>query len=138
MLSNLLQDIFYHPRHGQFMRFAFIGATCFALEMSLYISLKHALGEGYVYVINIFAISMALLLNYLVSRVWVFETGRHKLHTEFLAFMAVGVIAIGLSTLILWLGIRYAHLDSITAKVVAVVIVLSWNFFMKKFFVFKG
>lgn len=137
MIATLFKQTFYHPRYGQFMRFAFIGGTCFVLEMGLFMYLRQTLGEGYIYAINIFAISMALLLNYIVSRFWVFEAGRHSLIKEFLAFVAVGVIAIGLSTTILWVGKNWLMLDSLTAKVLAVFIVLFWNFVMKKFFVFK-
>ncbi|TAE06302.1 MAG: GtrA family protein [Bacteroidetes bacterium] len=137
MIATLFKQTFYHPRYGQFMRFAFIGGTCLVLEMGLFVYLSQILGKEYIYHINVFAISMALLLNYIVSRFWVFEAGRHSLVKEFLIFVAVGMVAIKLSNTILWIGMGSLMLDYITAKILAVFIVLFWNFVMKKFFVFK-
>ena len=149
MLYNLLQKIFYHPRYGQFMRFAFIGGSCLILEFVLIYAMLNLLGKypiqfwglpafSTVHVYNAIAFSIALTLNYLVSRFWVFQKGRYSVGKEFLAFVGVGVVALALSILFFSIGLDVFHWDWIPAKIFSVCLVLVWNFVMKKFFVFKG
>ena len=137
-METLLANTFYHPKYGQFLRFAFIGGSCFVLEMILFIYLKNTFGEGYIYFINSFAFSLAVVLNYIVSRFWVFEAGRYSVGKEFLAFVGVAVVALLMSNAILWVGINQLHMNALFSKLLAVVIVLIWNFIMKKYLVFKG
>lgn len=149
MLYNLLKKIFYHQRYGQFMRFAFIGGSCLILEFLLIYTMIKLLGEypiqllflpsfSTVHLYNAIAFSIALTLNYLVSRFWVFQKGRYSVGKEFLAFAGVGVIALGLSILFFSIGLDIFHWHWILAKIFSVCLVLIWNFVMKKFFVFKG
>lgn len=91
-----------------------------------------------VHLYNAIAFSIALTLNYLVSRFWVFQKGRYSVGKEFLAFAGVGVIALGLSILFFSIGLDIFHWHWILAKIFSVCLVLIWNFVMKKFFVFKG
>lgn len=148
-MLTLLKFFFYHPRYGQFMRFAFIGGTCLVLEFVLIYLMISTLGEypvqnllfpklASVHFYNAVAFSVALTLNYLVSRFWVFQRGRYSVGREFSAFVGVGIIALVLSATFFSVGLDYFKWHWVIAKIFSVCLVLVWNFIMKKFFIFKG
>ncbi len=140
-MLTLLKKIFYHPRYGQFMRFAFIGGTCMIVELVLLYAFITLTGKGedklYVVIFNSIAFSVALTLNYIVSRYWVFERGRYSVGKEFLAFATVGAIALALSNGLILLAMNWFRWEWLLAKIFSVCLVLIWNFIMKKFFIFK-
>jgi putative flippase GtrA len=136
-IDELLVKIF--PQHAlrQFIKFAIAGVICMILELTLYSTQIYVFKIDPVYA-NPPSVIAALLLNYLISRAWVFETGRYQTSTEFMAFAVVGTIAFLLNQGIVWLMVDYLFVHPITSKLVAIATVVIWNFFAKKFFVFKG
>lgn len=122
----------------QFLRFAISGASCVFLEMAMLISMVELFGESGVLFFNSIAFSSAVVVNYLLSRYWVFEPGRFDVQTEFIAFVSLAFVGLGLNYLIMWLAIERMEMHYIMAKMMAIVIVIAWNYTTKKFFIFKG
>lgn len=81
------------------------------------------------------AFILGVATNYLLCIVWIFEsTGRVK--KEIILFVVIGVGGLILNEVIIWLLVEEAKLYYMLAKAVAVVIVLVWNFGMRKKYVF--
>lgn len=138
------------------MRFAFIGGTCFLIEFSLIFLQVYFFGNyeitttflpkfASIEIYNQLAFAVALTINYIVSKLWVFESGRHTLGKEIMAFIGVAIVASILNILFFRVGLSFLKFDFLPekykwtpAKMFSVGLVLIWNFFMKKFFVFKG
>jgi len=70
-----------------------------------------------------------------MSIVWVFKTtGNFK--REITLFVIIGLGGLILNEIIIWLLVEKVSLYYMIAKAIAVVIVLVWNFGMRKKFVF--
>ena len=130
----------------QFAKFAVVGALSAVLEISIYKTLYQYAAVN-VYIANPIAYTIAVLFNYLLSRVFVFETGRHTQKIEFLAFCGVALVGLGINQLVLYLSMQNLILPEILnsiltlqdfAKIIAIIVTVLWNFTMKKLFVFKS
>jgi putative flippase GtrA len=121
---------------SQFVRFTFTGASTAGLDFLLLVllvegfSLHYLLAGGVSFVV-------AVTLNYLISRVWVFKGGQYSRPIEFLGFFATSGIGLGLNQLILWVFVGNLLLDYKISKVISIIIVTVWNYLTKKYLVFR-
>jgi len=77
-----------------------------------------------------------ILTNFTINVLFVFEsTG--KIKKEFVIFVSVGAIGLLWTELILWSLSDKLGIPVMLAKIVAVIFVLFWNFFMRKKLVFR-
>ncbi len=127
-----------NPVYVQFIRFAITGALSATLEVGVLVALVEYFGQSHIYWFNTFAFSLAVGLNYWLSRTWVFESGKYSQGFEFVAFTVMAVIGLLLNYLIMKLAIEQLYLHYLLAKGLAIIIVVAWNFVSKKFIVFKG
>ncbi|MCX7747723.1 MAG: GtrA family protein [Clostridia bacterium] len=131
---------------GQFLRYLIIGGLAAVVDISLFnigvylFHIHHILS-------NIISFTAGLTINYFLSRDWVFNKKQHQAGRDFALFALTGIIGVILSTLILFilvdLRILYdllfflnEDLIKATAKIIAVFLVLFWNFFARKKIVF--
>ena len=136
-ISELVKKLFLEKNHDtriQFFRYIFVGGAATIVDMgSLYI-LTSIMGLNYLISAAI-AFILGVATNYLLCIVWIFEsTGRVK--KEIILFVVIGVGGLILNEVIIWLLVEEAKLYYMLAKAVAVVIVLVWNFGMRKKYVF--
>ncbi len=156
----------------QFSKFVVVGVLSAILEITIFKTLlylyeikdvalvgkEHTYYKGsqvvttftyvwYVLFFNTVAYVFAVVFNYILSRSFVFETGRYKPKTEFLAFCAVATVGLGINQSILYLGLLYLAVPAFLhwflslpdfAKIIAIAVTVLWNFTMKKLVVFKG
>ncbi len=122
----------------QFIKFALVGGVSAVLEISILTFLTSQYGKTNLLIFNTIAYGFAVVFNYILSRKYVFETGKYGQKTEFLAFCVVATIGLGINSTILYLGVHYLLLEVFFAKILAIGITVLWNFFAKKTFVFKG
>ena len=104
-----------------------------------------------------FGFIVGLAVNYIVSTYWVFAKAKVKNRIiDFIGFAVIGIIGLGLTQLIIepfstlgmfgtgWFvqwqifgGLLPADKYYIVGKVLAVVIVYMWNFFARKFILYR-
>lgn len=123
--------------YWQFLRFGIAGGFCAVLEIGSLILLVRFYGEDYLMYFNILAFSFAVIINYLLSRYWVFERGRLSTRVEFSAFVIVSIIALGINQSVLYALAKMLLLNYIIAKILAILVTILWNFTAKKYLVFK-
>jgi putative flippase GtrA len=80
--------------------------------------------------------SLARISNYLQSVVLVFERGRFRRSMEMLRFLSVVLVGLGFNTLLVWCFVYRFLIHPAAAKIVAVPIVLIWNYLGRRLFVF--
>ena len=130
----------------QFIRYSFVGFVATAADMLVFHVLCNVIGINHI-VANSFSFICGLIVNYLMSRKWVFNAATGYSLKEFILFSVIGVIGLGLSNLILYvlidLGvfvyfIRLGNMEivKLISKCIAVIIVLMWNFLARKKLVF--
>lgn len=121
----------------QLIKFAVAGAIGAGIEISLFILLVDFIGMYYL-TANLFAIGVAIIVNYIISMKWVFDSGRYSRGIEFAFFLAVSFFALLLNQLLMWYMVDSMALETTISKVLAIGIVAVFNYVAKKFFVFKG
>ncbi len=82
--------------------------------------------------------TVANVFCWLMNRLFVFKPGRFRWYLEFALFFGVAalatVIALGVQSLL----IKYAGLMTTAAVIVEVIVSFLFNFFIRKFVIFKG
>jgi len=80
-----------------------------------------------------------LTANYLLSIRWVFS---HRTmgdsRAEFLVFSLVGLGGLLFTEVVLWTGTEVLLLDYRVSKIIAVALVLCWNFGLRKYLLFRN
>ena len=82
--------------------------------------------------------TVANIFCWLMNRLFVFKPGRYRWYVEFSLFFGVAalatVVALGVQSLL----IKYAGLMTTMAVIVEVIVSFFFNFFIRKFIIFKG
>jgi len=90
------------------------------------------------YIANAIGFSLAVTNNYLINRVWTFQSTNTHWGTEFGKFLIVSLIGLGLNTLIIYLfHQRKNGTNFYVAKCFAILIVFVWNFLANMLFTFR-
>ena len=83
---------------------------------------------------------IGLVVNYLISILWVFKRQNMARSAEFLGFTLIGIIGLVINNVIVWAICKIAGSNSdiavMGAKVVATLITLIWNFTARKVFLY--
>lgn len=120
----------------QVIRFMIVGGTSAIIEFSLLVLLVEKLKMGYLPG-NVLAFSLTNIITYLLSRYFVFSpTDRKKRHEAalFIVFLSGGL---AINQTVLWAVVEFIGLDYKISKVVAILVTIIWNFFTRKYIVFK-
>ncbi|SPT53294.1 GtrA-like protein [Actinomyces bovis] len=116
---------------NQFARFLVVGGLSFSVDYSLFV-LLYWLGVPYL-VASAVSFTISLVLNYALSRRYVFDTNEGvNLAREFTAYVSLNIVALGLNTLVLYLCTNLGGASPFVGKVVATAIVLVYNFISRK------
>jgi putative flippase GtrA len=119
----------------EFIRYVIVGVASVIIEMSALVLLVEQFNIPYLES-NTLAFLFTAIVNYVLSRLWVFEkTGRRK-RIEFLWFALFLVLSLLISQLLMWYGVERLHIDYKISKLISIVIVVAWNFLTRKHFIF--
>jgi putative flippase GtrA len=122
---------------GQFLRYLVVGGVSFLVDFGVLVLLTEALDIYYLTSAAV-AFCCGLVTNYVLSITWVFSArSLASKRTEFAIFSIIGVIGLGWNELLLYLGTSVLGLDYRVSKLITVVIVLFWNFGMRKLILFS-
>ncbi len=122
--------------HSQFARFLLAGGFSALIDFLLLVLFVEVFLVYYL-VASAASFIVGLILNYLISRSWVFQGGKYRQMIEFLAFCTGGGIGLGLNQVILFLLVGHFSLDYRLSKIISIVLVTFWNFLTKKYLIFK-
>ena len=121
----------------QFFRYIFVGGAAFIVDFgSLYFFTEY-LGVYYLLSAAI-AFTLGLIANYILSITWVFNN--HTLNNrfyEFGIFAFIGIVGLGLNEIIIWYFTANLNFYYLYSKIISALIVLFWNFFARKFTIFR-
>ena len=119
----------------QFVRYAMVGGTAAVLDTGCLYFLYHYFGMNH-FAAAAVGFMVGLLVNYLLSILWVFQSSGN-VRQELALFSIIGIGGLGWTELILWVVVNVANGPVLLGKGVSLVLVLVWNFWMRKKFVFK-
>lgn len=88
------------------------------------------------YIANSIGFTIAASSNYVLNRVWTFESDNPDIAIEYSQFLIISIIGLGLNNLILWLIVSRFKINFYLAKFFAIIVVTLWNFLANFFYTF--
>jgi putative flippase GtrA len=137
-----LRQIFH-----EFFRYLLVGGTAFIIDLLiLYLSktlLFSHLGHTGILLATALGFTAGLVFNYIFSLLYVFKqidenAKRRKIHS-FVLFAIIGIMGLLITELCMYTGVYlFGQKWYLIVKIIAAGIVLLWNYFGRKIFIFKG
>jgi putative flippase GtrA len=139
-MKNIFIDLFVTKTNNtsiQFLRGIFVGGICVLSDMLILYLLVELTGMHYL-AANIVAFIAGSTLNYILSILWVFTSrGGYSRKKEFIIFCIIGAIGLALNSLFLWIFTDGFNMFYMASKIIATILVYLWNFFSRKYILFK-
>jgi putative flippase GtrA len=121
----------------QIFRYTFVGGLAFIVDFSLLYLLTDLFKIHYLVSAGISFI-FGLLVNYLLSILWVFNSRKIKnVMNEFIFFTLIGLFGLGITEVLLWMLTDLFALYYLYSKIITTIIVYFWNFFARKYLLFN-
>ena len=89
------------------------------------------------YVSNALGFVCAATSNYILNRLWTFQSTNEDVATEYGSFMIVSAIGLGINSLVLWLLTDKFKWNFYVSKIFAIGCATLWNFFANLLFTFN-
>lgn len=121
----------------EFVRYLLVGGFAFICDTSTLFSLTQFLRVNYLVSAPI-GFSIGTVVNYVLSRKWVFQRRTLKsTPAEMTLFTLIGIVGLGLNEMILWTFQAKLRIYYLFAKGVSGVVVFIWNFGARKIVLFR-
>lgn len=120
--------------HIQFFRYFFVGGTAAVVDLVVYTVLLKLLGVPYL-VAAFIGYMIGLAWNHYLCVLWVFES-KHRRSKEVTMVVLIAIGGLLWTELILYGLVEWEGSDEIVAKIISQILVLLWNFGMRKMYVF--
>ena len=116
----------------QFFRYLFVGGISAVVNIGMLYVFTDVCHLHYI-LSNVFSFTLGLIVNYLLSKKFVFQ-GDVSINKakEFLIYAVIGIIGLGLDTLLIWLFTDVGSIYYMISKLISTLIVLIWNFGARK------
>ena len=132
-----LRKIAKYANQTEFSRYFCAGSLTFLTDFTILLLLTEIAGVNYLWS-NLVAVSVGLLMSYVLCVKWVFLDRRYnRVVFEFPLFVLTCMVGIVLNEFLLWCFVEYAAFHYLLAKVIVTVIVFVFNFYIKKMTLFK-
>ena len=121
----------------QFVRYGLVSVIALAVDFGGMVLLVELFSIHYLVAATVSFIS-GLVVNYLLSRAWVFTDRKYESRVkEFIVFTGIGIVGLLLNNSIMWLAVEKIGIYYIFSKIIATILVFFWNFGLRKMLVFK-
>ncbi len=124
MLLFQVSDLFIR----RFFKFVLVGFTGLFVDFGFTYLFKEK-AKVQKYLANAMGFILAASSNYLLNRVWTFQSDNPEVLVEYSEFLLISLIGLGINTFILWLIVSKLHWNFYFAKLFAIGFVTLWNFF---------
>jgi len=122
----------------QFYRYLFVGGLAFVLDFTVLFVLTNYLNLYYIFSATI-SFLLGSVVNYYLCIAWIFPQRNMKSKmTEFWLFKVIGFSGVFLNALVMYTATHFFGIYYLVSKVISAAIVFSWNFFVRKFFLFSN
>ncbi len=129
---ELLQALFL-----RFLKFGVVGVSGTCIDFGTTWLLKEKLHVKK-FLANTIGFVLAATSNYVLNRIWTWQSQSEQVGIEYVKFFAVSLIGLGLNTLILYILNEKLKWGFWWSKVIATGFVMVWNFLANNFFTFAG
>ncbi|MBL7138542.1 MAG: GtrA family protein [Bacteroidales bacterium] len=119
----------------KFVKFGIVGFSGVIVDFSITFVCKEYL-RIQKYIANAIGFTIAATTNYLLNRVWTFESHNPNIMLEFTRFFVIALIGLGINSAIVWAMSGKLRVNFYLSKVVATIVVTTWNFLINAYYTF--
>lgn len=131
-------DVFLHNQKAliRFLKYALVGGSTLAFDLLLLFLVTEKLGVPY-YIATPGAFLVAVSINYLISRTFVFRGTKQGHRVGYMFFILIALAGASITTFGVLLLVTYAHQYYLFARVLVACFVGMANYLLNLFFNFK-
>ncbi|MDR0683365.1 MAG: GtrA family protein [Dysgonamonadaceae bacterium] len=119
----------------KFLKFCSVGFSGMIIDFGTTWLLKEKIKINK-FIANSCGFVLAASSNYIWNRIWTFKSHNEQITTEFLSFLVISLLGLGLNNLVLWVLSDKLKQNFYLSKVFAIGTVTLWNFGMNFIFTF--
>jgi putative flippase GtrA len=119
----------------KFIKFSLVGFSGVFVDFGMTYFFKEVV-KIQKYVANAIGFCMAATTNYILNRIWTFQSHNPHVAWEFSRFFIIALIGLGINSAIIWLMNGRFKVNFYLSKLVATLIVTLWNFLINAYFTF--
>ena len=127
MIERIKKDKLFN----QIIKFVIVGGIAFVIDYLILIFCKEVLNLN-VLLSAAIAFTISAIFNYILSIKWVFDVKNNDKRKTFILFLIFSIIGLGLTELIMWIGVDKLNISYLLVKLVATIIVMIFNFVTRK------
>jgi putative flippase GtrA len=120
----------------KFLKFGLVGFSGVFVDFGITYLTKEKLHVPK-YLANAIGFTTAATTNYILNRIWTFESSNPEIGWEYTQFLMISLVGLGINTLILWLLVSRFKMNFYLAKVFAIAVVTIWNFLANNYITFN-
>jgi len=113
----------------KFIKFCVVGFSGMGIDFGTTWLLKEKAGVNK-YIANSTGFILAASSNYIWNRLWTFQSESNQIVIEYLSFIIISVIGLGINNLVVFLFSDKLKFNFYFSKLIAVGVVTIWNFIM--------
>lgn len=115
----------------EMMRFIIVGAITFLVDYGLLYVCTEYIGLYYMYSTAI-AFIAAVIFNYWLCVIYVFTNVQRQTSRQAILFVGSSVVGLGLNQICMWFFVEIFGIYYMLAKMISIIIVMAWNYIMKR------
>lgn len=120
----------------KFLKFGMVGFTGMLIDFFITYLCKEKLKINK-YFANAIGFVASASSNYIFNRTWTFHSENPAILREYMTFFLISTIGLAINTFIIWLLNDKLKLNFYVSKLIAIAIVIVWNFFANMLFTFN-
>lgn len=128
--------IFKNKLLNQILKFGLVGGTAFVIDYVLLYVYTEFLHIHYL-ISSIISFTVSVIFNYILSIKWVFDVKKKQDVKDFVIFIILSVIGLGINSLIMYVMVEKFGVYYMLSKIVSTAVVMVYNFITRKIFVEK-
>ena len=121
---------------NQIIKFGIVGVIATIIDFVVLYFLTEFIHIHYL-VSSIISFTVSVIFNYILSIKWVFDVKHKQTKNDFILFVVLSVIGLGINSLIMYLFVEKLHIHYMFTKILATGIVMVYNFVTRKIFIEK-
>ena len=131
----------FHPLITKFIKFGIVGASGMVVHFGVLYLFKEVVGLN-PFLANTIGFVTAATTNYILNRIWTFRSQEKQVAVEYLKFILVSVIGLGVNNGTMWITGKllpdwFEDWRFYLIWVFAVGVTTMWNFFGNMLFTFR-
>ncbi len=119
----------------QLIKFCVVGGSGVVVDFGVTYALKEW-ARWNKYLANSCGFAVAATSNYILNRLWTFESTDPHIARQYLVFIGIALVGLAINNAVIYVIHGRMKLNFYLAKLFAIGVVTFWNFFMNYFFNF--